>query len=552
MVKDLLKEEWKKHKASKNKEEEPKKKLTKTAIKVLQEKAGLTDKDYKINMMLSQEKKPYQCMAIGLHKNHYYFGSILDYGLKKVPVIITDEGKIFWLWREKQGKEWIIDDEIRNKFGLNYRFELFSDCVDNLWSNKSIKQFTDGKSKEQSFKELFERIKNKNEELMYHSDKRVHSYISCDIISNYFYTLFDAKGRTYFQADFGSGKSRQSLIYQKLSFNSLFASNISPASFERVIESTGGTIIVDNFDNIADDLKPQILQVIEVYYKKGGKNIKSAGQGFEKNKPIAFNGFSPLVINNIVGLPEVTTSRCNKIQMLKTDDKNIADVKINEKDKFWSETKDDLHILALQKWKEVLECYENIEVKEFAGRGLEKTEAILTIAKLVGEKVYSDILSFLIEINQQQSIKDVQDNWEFILFDFLNKVVEDGVKDMKVQEITACVSDRIIQNEKTAKTDKLKYSHYCGKILSGIPIFRKKTIGGWVYYEIDRKNLTKIIKLKGYDKYLVLPHPTSPNTTNTTNNTLQQGKREGEVSEVGEVKGVKRVAQTTIFKGENE
>ena len=28
MVKDLLKEEWKKHKASKNKEEEPKKKLT--------------------------------------------------------------------------------------------------------------------------------------------------------------------------------------------------------------------------------------------------------------------------------------------------------------------------------------------------------------------------------------------------------------------------------------------------------------------------------------------------------------------------------------------
>ncbi|MHA1304473.1 MAG: hypothetical protein ACTSPI_12315, partial [Candidatus Heimdallarchaeaceae archaeon] len=336
------------------KQEEPKKEIAKKLMKRAEGKDGKPTfgKGEKIAWMLSHEKKPFKCFSIGEHDGHYYFGTMLDYGRKKVPVLVLDDGTTYWKWTEKddEGNK-IIDDEIKQNFGLNYRFELFDDCVDNLWSNKSIKEFIEGKSPKQSFKEMFKSIRNKNKELMYHPDNRVHTFVSCDIIKNYFYPLFNACGRTYFQADFASGKSRQSLIYQKLSFNSLFASNISPASFERVIESTGGTIIVDNFDNCADDLKKQILQCIEVYYKKGGKNIKADGKGFQKNQPIAFNGYSPLVINNIVGLPEVTESRCNKIQLLKTDKKNIVDIRINNDDPFWNTTKDNLHILTLQNWK---------------------------------------------------------------------------------------------------------------------------------------------------------------------------------------------------------
>jgi len=454
-------------------------------------------------------------------------------GNERIPIIILDNGKIYWTYTEKTDEGIKIDDEIRDKFGLNYRFELFEDCVDNLWSNKSIKEFSEGEAKEQSLKNLFNQIKDKNKELMYYPDKRIHSFIACDIISNYFYPLFNCKGRTYFQADFGSGKSRQSLIYQKLSFNSLFASNISPASFERVIESTGGTIIVDNFDNISEELKPQILQIIEVYYKKGGKNIKADGV---KHRPIAYNGYSPLLINNIVGLPEVTESRCNRIQLLKTSKKEVVDKKINDNDPFWSETKDNLHILALQQWRKIKEVYETLEVLELSARDLERAEAILTIAKSIGEDIYKEILEFILETNEQQSIRELTDNWEFIIYEFLNEVSKDKIEvQLKVKEITESLKERIIQSDKTAKSDKLKFSHYTGKILRSVPTFKKKIIDGWVHYQIKRADLDKMLVIKGFDKYLKLPHLTSLNNTNNTNNTNYTLKG-SEVSEVSEVR----------------
>jgi hypothetical protein len=521
--------------------------------------SGLKERDVEITekrkdhllKLLSVEKKPYKCMAIGEHKSHYYFGTILEKGNQKIPAIVLDNGNIYLrikeFYEDEKGKLKSREiNEIKDIFGLKYRFDLFDDVVDNLWSNKSIKEFCEGKAKKQDFKEIFEIIKNKNKKLMYHVDERIHSFIACDIISNYFYPLFNAKGRTYFQADFGSGKSRQSLIYQKLSFNSLFASNISPASFERVIESTGGTIIVDNFDNCNDDLKKAILQVLEVYYKKGGKNIKADGQG---NKPIAFNGYSPLVINNIIGLPQVTESRCNKIQLLKTEKKDVVDVKINEKDIFWEKTKDDLHVLALQKWEKVKEAYENLDVKELTARELEKSEAVLTIAKVVGEDVFNEILAYTIENNEQQSMKDPHDEWAFIIFEFLNQVVLAGEKNIKVKEITESVKNKIINNPNNEKQEKLKFSHYVGKVLGNIPTFKKKTIDGYVHYSIKREDLTKIIQIRKYDRYLkipnnhTIPHLTSLNTTNTTNHTTKQAER----VMLSDVSSVKNTTKSEIF-----
>ena len=525
----------------------------KEATKQLSEKVGIekqTDgfgKDDKIKWMLGFDKKPFKCFSVGEHNDHYYFGTILDYGRKKVPVIILDNGQTFWKWSEKddEGNK-TVDDEIRNKFGLNYRFELFDDCVDNLWSNKSMKEFIMGKSDKKSFVELFKKIRDKNKEVMYFPDERVHSFVAVDIIKSYFYQLFNACGRTYFQADFGSGKSRQSLIYQKLSFNSLFAANISPASFERVIESTGGTLIVDNFDNIADDLKKQILQCIEVYYKKGGKNIKADGKGSQKNQPIAFNGYSPLIINNIIGLPEVTESRCNKVQLLKTSDKSVVDVRINEKDPFWEDVKNDLHILALQQWKKVRETYDNLEVPELSARELERAEAVLTIAKIIGDDVYKNILEFLITTSEQQGMKEVHDNWEFILFEILHTILKDKkVENIKIAEITECAKAQIVTSDKTEKTDKLKFSHYCGKILGNIVLFKKKMISGYVHYEIKKKSLDKMLEIKGFTKYMQQPHLTTPNNTNNTiqhqpHHTKKQcfQKEKGVVGVVGVVKRV--------------
>jgi len=507
-------------------------------------KKRLDEKKLRVDLMLSYDKKPYQSLGIGVHNNTFYYGTVLEDGNKKYNAVVTDDGRVYVCWDKK------FNDEIKDDFCLNYRFDLFDDCIDYMWSNDSIKDFRDGVAPVKTKKELFDEIKKNNKEGVWHTDEEAHEYTACDIISNYVYPVFNSKGRTYHPADFGSGKSRQALMYQLMSFNPLFAGNITPASFERVIESTGGTIIVDNFDNMHEDLKKAVLQVIEVYYKKGSKTIKAEGQGAQRNRPVAFNGYSPLVINNIVGLPEVTESRCNVVRMLKTNNKKIVDKKINPNNPKYRILRDHLHIWALKNWKRVREEYENLEVPELSARDLERCEAVLTIAKLIGDGVYQRILSWILKNNEQQSIKEISDNWEFLLYDFLNEVIKEGEKRLEVREITKVVSEKHFDSDdfKKFKQDKLKFSHYVGKVLRNQPLVKKSIINGWVNYTISRSDLDKMLQIKGFDKYLTIPHLTSLNPTNNTNNTNitnntnltpynnKQKENEGEVGEVGSQK----------------
>ena len=459
----------------------------------------LLKKERELDKVLGEPKKQFKSLGTGFHNGVLYFGTtIQNRDGKTRNAIITSDKKLYIGYGGEQ-------DQIKEDFGLNYRFDLFDDCIDYMWSNKSIKNWLLGKYQTINLNALYQTLYTLNKKFVYHVDERIHQYIACDIISNYFVPLFDAKGRTYFQAEFASGKTRQSRVYHVTSFNSLFAANISPASFERVIESTCGTIIIDNFDNMADDLKKLILQAIEVYYKKGGKNIKADGRN---NRPIAFNGYSPLVINNIIGLPDVTVSRCNKFLMLRTDKKNITDARLDETDKFYQTLRDYLHVAALQHHKIVKETYENLQVSELAGRDLEKAEAVLTIAKIIGEEIYTNILNLIRDTTEQQNIKELSDNWEFILFKSLHDLTKNSKQiRLFVKEITAVAEPKILADIDQNRTDivrttKLKFSHYIGKILGSIPNFKKKVSGGYVSYLINRDDLLKVIQIKGFGEYI--------------------------------------------------
>jgi hypothetical protein len=227
------------------------------------------------------------------------------------------------------------------------------------------------------------------------------------------------------------------------------------------------------------------------------------------------------VINNLFGLPEVSESRCNKIRMLKTDSKKITDIKINSKDMRYRILRDDLHIWGLSNWKKIREVYDKLDVPELNSRDLERAESVLTIAKFIGEDVYNNVLGWILENKEQQDIKEISDNWDFILFEFLNEIIRQEEK-VKVRDITERVAERHFDSSdsKKFKQDKIKFSHYIGKVLGNNPLFRKSIIHGWVHYNISRDDLNKTIQIKGFDKYLNIPHPTSPTSPNITNNTL--------------------------------
>lgn len=453
---------------------------------------GENKRDKHFKELLLKGKPKYQSLGIGIMNNTFYFGNVID-GDKNL--IISSNKDKFVAWD-------LNNDEIKDKFGLNYKFSLFDTAIENMWDlegSYSILEWLFKDIETINTTDLFNEIRSINKYYIEHYNEAIHDYIACDILSNYVYPIFEAKGRTYFQADYGSGKSKQATIYKLLSFNSLMAGSITPASFERIIESTGGTIIVDNLDNMSDDHKKANYQVIEVYYKKGGKTIKADG---EKNKPTTYEGYSPMVINNIIGLPEVTQSRCNTLIMLRTDNKELSKRKIIETDEKWRILKNKLHIWALQHWKEIQKKYYELDDEDLSNRDFEKAVAVLTIASLINNEVYENIKKYLIDIGKQQKIKDLDNNWEFITFQILFELLNKEEKEEKrvlVRDISYIAKERLnLLNDET-----LKFSHYVGKVLSTYPqLFKKTYHHGNAGYNIKKENLWKAIKLKGYDEVL--------------------------------------------------
>ena len=448
---------------------------------------------------LHREKIKWQKIGTGLHDGVFYFGT----NIEENNAIVTSDKKIFIDNKEKK--------EIKDEFGLNYRFPLFADCIDYSWSNKSIEEWLFGEPNNISIAGMYKEIKNINCRFIYHVDSRVHSYIALYILATYFYPIFESIGRLFFLADKNSGKTKQSQIFQLLTFNSIFSSDISPSTFYRLIESTGATIIIDDFDSVDDDRKKMIVQHIRTGYKEGGKALRSEGKGF---RPTKFNNYAPVILNNTLGLDGITESRCEKILMLRTTE-NITKRKLNMRAPHWQELRDKLHICALQNWKDVAVKYEKIEVEELSDRDLEKNLPILTLAKIVGDDVYREILSFLVQQIKQADIRNMVEDWEFIMWKGIKELLG---KEREMWIYVSSITERIHSDcgidydSKDHKKRMRGLTTWIGKQLAKNPLFKGGLTSGKSRYQITASGLDRFLKLKGYDKQISPPSSTTPPT----------------------------------------
>ncbi len=452
----------------------------------------------KIKDLLSNEKNKIDRIGTGIHNNVFYFGNSVrkESSDELIDILITSDRDIHTVWSKE-------NDEIRDKFKLSYRNKFDIGVINNPWSNQSIDKYLDEDYEPINIRELFEEIKRLNTLYVYHEDQRVHSVIAADIISNYSCPIFNAKGRMYFQAEHGSGKSTQAKIYSLLTYNAIHG-DITPASMERVVESTCGTLVIDNYDNLSEDKKIAGRQFIEVFYKKGSKSYKADGKNHRVN---SYNGYSPVVINNIIGLPEVTESRCIKINMIKTNNPKISRKKIKETDKIWQDIVDDLHIWTLDNWKLIEKTYDESYFKDFNNRDLENVESILTIAKIIGEDVFEEINDFLKDNVNKQKESNIEDNWDFIALKSIYELSKNSSSNkctLGVKEITSYAINNSDYLE--YHTDKAAFNVHLGKRLftNHSQIFKKKRSGGYTYYTFTKEELLKLILKKEFDKYLTV------------------------------------------------
>jgi len=469
-----------------------------------------------IYQALCKKKNKAQGVGAGLYNDVLYFGTIIEFDGKERTAIITSDRQIYANYGERNER----GNEIKKKFGLNYRFEYFGDLLNFDWSNESISKFIFETPQDIGLKACYELILEKEKKYVWHPQEGYHETIACDILSTYFIPLFSSKGRTFFNAEKGSGKTQQSNVYVGLAFHPMFSGNISGAGTYRIIESIKPTLIVDDFDKIPEEQKISFDTTLRVGYKKGARAVRC-----DDARPIGFDLFSHMIINNIYGLDDVSESRCSK-HILERCPVKFDAIDIENAINDWQEERDLLYTNALLHWKEVKEVYENLDVPEFVGRERERDSATLSIAKIVG--VYNKVKNYLLINNEKRSESDLENDFAYHLLLYIkNELEREEYVEKTAKDFAEAISEECI----TTSPDSQYYKKEAGKLAwqigklfsrmenaipSGMTMGRKR-------YRIDKIALKRIAWSKGYSLALGLDKPelSTPNTTNLPNLTNQ-------------------------------
>jgi hypothetical protein len=463
-------------------------------IKEALEKGDL--QSLRVRQLLSKEMPKFQSIGIGIHNDTFYFGiKINDEENRFLDAIVTSDKKIYVDWR--------TENEIKTKFGLNYRFPFYHDVLDATWSRLGkygINKFLYGKIKKISLKKAFEKVLALQKWKVWHPDERTHKHHALKIISTYFLPIFEMKGRDLIYGESGFGKTRQTKIYQLLAFNPAMSMDWSDASVFRSIESTKCTILIDNFDSVEKEKKKRILHIFNTGCYAKQKAIRSEGKTF---RPTGFDVFSSMVLNTILPLDEVSENRSHITRCLKTDNPSYS--RLEENNPIWQETRDMLYVCALQNWREVKKVYEKLKAEEnLFAREFEKVSDTLTIAKCISDSLYSEMVRFYQEEEERRKVRDLRENWLYVALEYIiDKLKESNGKEIElsVKDIAEKTAFQIFdENAKDFAKSVHNYKIYLGKTFSANPLLSSRIKDGYSYYTFKKESLFKFCRMMKFDE----------------------------------------------------
>jgi len=500
-------------------------------------------KKFKIEQFLSEEKPIFQGIGAGIHDGQMYFGTNVYRGNKIFTAIIVSNKKIFIDFGEKDR------NEIKENFGLNYRFDFFGDNLAYDWANIgpfSISEFLESAKEPPSFRELYDEILAIQKKVIWHYEPAFHEWTACDLLATYFNEIFSARGRTFHCAEKESGKTTQLLLYKELAFHPLASGNISGASIYRTIESCKPTILIDDYDAIPDEQRVSTEQSLRVGYKKGMRAIRC-----DDKRPIGFDIFSHMLINNCGGLDDISESRCSVHTFMKKPN-NVELESLNKLKIDWQLLRNKLYYMGLSRWQEVQAVYSTLAVEQLHNRELENDLPVLAIAKLVGDDVFESVLDYVIKRNRERAQKSNEDDFRVAVLGFLKiKLAEQKRVRIRSREIAEALLEEqkgIGADDKNYGRELRAFSKLIGEFLSKqSPYIMRKMIHGAWNYELEHNGWTSVVQTKGWlnlfdltDAPTTQPNPpnqpTQPNQPNqpTQTNLIQlEEKKESSTEEGG-------------------
>ena len=461
----------------------------------------LDNEDDKIKSFLKEGRQKYESLGCGFHNNLYYFGTKLFKESIPYTAIITSDKKLYLKTKEY--------DDIKYRFGLNYKDNFYDEGVDNIFSKEAINKWLFEDNDEITIKSIYDKLISIFKRYIYFEDERKYSLLACYRIAGFFMPIWRVRARLFLYAEMGSAKSRLTQIMHNTGFNSIALGDWTLAYLQRLIESTKGETHIDDFETLDEDKKNATTRLVKIGFMKGFKAGKiSEGKN---RKTDTYDLFNTTTLNNTQGLDFISTDRTITIRIPKIL-KEEYDKEPNFSEPIWKELRDELYILGLKYPGTVAKTYETISSDKIRGRLFSIIKPELTIAKLISEKLYQDLEAFWDgEIEQRQNI-DFETDWEFLAFKQIYKLLSplslntllsldtplSPIEFKLFEDIVKPIGEELYAEE--FKTRKRSMSIVVGNSLSRNPIFKKRILNGKKLYKFKQEEFVALLEAKGFLK----------------------------------------------------
>lgn len=289
------------------------------------------------------------------------FGKVKTY-------IGTEKGKIYEIDRAKEfGVIPTHEEEIDTRLTINT-------YVDYLKNGKTVKASV-----------LFTKIKDFLKRFIVVANDFYYVLVSY-ILMTYIYVLFQVIPYLWLNGERGTGKSTIMKLLNKLCFNPLYCSNITPANIFRQIDNDGSTIILDEFEKMYGEDKQEIIKLLNQGFNKDAVVSRCVGQNNQVKK---FRSFSPKIMGGISNIDDVLFERCIKYTTQKVKGVKITKYReTNEQKEEIDNIVQDLYIFGYNYAEKIKKIYDNEEV-EYKGNNLREDDLwnpLLCIAKIIDDE----------------------------------------------------------------------------------------------------------------------------------------------------------------------
>lgn len=180
----------------------------------------------------------------------------------------------------------------------------------------------------------------------------------------------------------GSGKTTILELLQEMVFAPIRSSSQSTAVTFRMLKLRGGTLLMDEAEQLSEPGAGDIVSVLLSGYKQGSP-VYRCGSKENDHAPEEFDVFGPKAIAAINELPPQLTSRCIPLPMRRSESAKTKRRISQDQEKF-TQIRDDLYSLSLIHGQKLLELSNDETIgQRLTNRNYELWYPLLVIAKFL-------------------------------------------------------------------------------------------------------------------------------------------------------------------------